>query len=539
MSRTTFFTAADTRYEMFVLPYIVSALFHNSDARVEVCLQDVSGFRSSNERALDILREHLGEDRILLRGARWAGIPPNSVRFLETPREITKFTYIGDIDILILEAVTDIHLDRMIRHGLPYSNEVRKGRRALSGLHFTRSDAYYPVTVPEGADPRRDEELLYALVTARGWGTPPPGVLRGVHGYHMSPNRAPLPALVGGKRTLDWGLSKPKHFNAYRELVGSPVWQRLVPYFDRKYRLLLGLTDLGVAHHHPEYRLTHGQVDPLVTNVELIRRIVQGDFSPRQPTPKPQVDDAGQRIQELRLALGELQKRVTGMSDALVAERRRATAAEHHAAVTEQSASQRAEIAALRAQASVLEREDRALRETAQALLSTLDKAQTRLAETRVRLSGIAQARKSLRGELQKRGRLLARVRSDLKAAQKRTVDLRRSIRALARDKQTLRGELERDRQTLRAETARNKAALERNRRLEHLLDHLNDGLVAIVTSRRWRWGGALTWPRRVLARTKQPPAAPHAMLRLVSEHRRQRSQGLSESPGTLAEGEP
>ena len=520
MSRTTFFTAADTRYEIFVLPYIVSALYHNSDARVEVCLQDVGAFRSSNERALGILREHFGEDRILLRGARWAGIPPNSVRFLETPREITEFTYIGDIDILILEAVTDIHIDRMARHGLPYSNEVRKGRLALSGLHFTRSDAYYPVRLPDGADPRRDEELLYALVTARGWGTPPPGVLRGVHGYHMSPRRAPLPApSVRGKRALDWGLSKPKHFNAYREFMRSPVWLQLVPYFDRQYWLLLGLMDLGLAHHRPEYGPNRDHVESLLTNVDLIQGIVQNDVSRRQPPPARRTDDADHLTHELKAMLGELRKRASDMGDALVAEPERAAVAEQLAVVTERSAAHQAELAALRARASVLERENEALLGAVHGLPSMLEKAQTQLAEARARLSVVANSRKSLRGELQKRGRLLARVRSDLQAARKRAADLRRSIQTL-----------ERDRRTLRAESARTRTVLERNRRLERLLDHLNEGLVAVAASRRWRWGGALTWPHRLLSRAK-PPAAPDAMLRLVSEHRQQRSPDPDESP--------
>lgn len=518
MSRTTFFTAADKRYEMFVLPYIVSTLYHNPDARVEVCLQDASGFRSTNERALDILAEHFGEDRILLRNARWTDIPPHSVRFLETPKVMTEFTYIGDIDILILEAVTDIHIDRMARHGLPYSNEIRKGRKALSGLHFTRSDAYYPVTLPNGADPGRDEELLYALVTARGLGTPPQGVLRGVHGYHMSPKRAPLGAMVGGKRALDWGLSKRKHFKAYREFVCSPVWQRLLPYFERRYRLLLSLMDLGLARHHPAYRPSRDQVESLLTDADLIRRMVHDDASPDR-SPTPQADDATHLTHELKVALDGLQERAGGIGDALLAERQRSALAEQLAVVTEQSTLDRIEIAALRTRAFLLERENEALLGTVQALPSTLEQAQARLADARVRLSVIANSRKSLRGELQNRGRLLARVRSDLRAAQKRTVDLRRRIR-----------ELERDRRTRRVESARNKAIVERNHQLERLLDCLNEGLVAVIASRRWRWGGALTWPRRLLSRAK-PPAAPDTMLRLVSEHRQQRSPDLGKPP--------
>ena len=519
MSRTTFFTAADRRYEMFVLPYIVSTLAHNADARVEVCLQDVSAFRSRSERALHILGEYFGEDRILLRSARWTGIPPNSVRFLETPKKITEFTYIGDIDILVLEAITDIHIDRMNRHGLPYSNEIRSGREALSGLHFTRSDAYYPITLPDDVDLRRDEELLYALVTARGWGTPPKGMLRGVHGYHMSPKRSPLSALVRGKRTLDWGLSKPKHFNAYRDLIRSSVWQRLVPYFDRQYRLLLGLMDLGLAQHHPEYLPSGDQVGALLTNTDLVRLIVQKDASQRVAPPTPQADDVRHMISELKVGLSELQNGARGVADALEAERRRAAVAEQRAIDTEQDAAHQAELATLHARASSLERENEALRETFQALPSLLDTARERLADAKVGLALLSSSRKSLRDELRRRGRLLGRARSELHAARKRTVELRRRIRTL-----------ERDGQTLRVEAARSKSVLETNRRLERLLDYLNDGLRAVVASRRWRLGGVLTLPRQMHKRVKSP-TAPETMLRLLSEHRQQRASDAGESP--------
>ena len=74
----------------------------------------------------------------------------------------------------------------------------------------------------------------------------------------------------------------------------------------------------------------------------------------------------------------------------------------------------------------------------------------------------------------------------------------------------------------LRFESAKSKAIRKQNRLLEGLLERLNDGLHAVVASRRWRWGGALTLPRRLLSRSK-PPSAPDAMLELLAEYRRNR----------------
>ena len=258
--RTTFFTSANRPYEFFVLPYVTAALVHNDDARVEVCLEDSSRFRQANEEALAVLEDGFGKSRFHFRDSeRTAQIPakvsPNSVRFIEVPEVMTTFTYIGDIDILCLESVADRHLKRMEQTGRPYCNVLRPGRQALSGLHFTRSDAFYPQHLPDDADFRRDEYLLYEIAVAKGLDLPAADELwRPIHGYHLSLNRAPLDK-------VGWSVTDRRYFNAYKELRKHPVWRGVLPHFDSKYALLLGLVDLAaeqVAREHalefaPEY----------------------------------------------------------------------------------------------------------------------------------------------------------------------------------------------------------------------------------------------------------------------------------------------
>ena len=277
MSRTTFFTVALGQYELFVLPYIASALTHNEDADVEICLQDSGGFQRANATALGLLAEFFGDDRFRLRGITMSGVPPSSVRFLEVPSVMTEFTYIADIDILILESVSTIHIRRMARQGLPYSNMLRPGRQALSGLHFTRSDAYYPVMTPAHTKLDRAEYLLYDLVAGRGWGTPPHERRPGVHGYHLSPNRSPVSLIVDGRRAPSWGLDRSSsHFLAYRSFMETPIWRALLPHLDSRYLQLLGLLDLGLALHHSEYGLSPGQpVGFLLKSRSLVRNIVE------------------------------------------------------------------------------------------------------------------------------------------------------------------------------------------------------------------------------------------------------------------------
>lgn len=272
--RTTFFTCANRAYELYVLPYITSVLVHNDDARVEVCLESSNRFAEHNTEALDVLEHGFG-GRFHLRNASTssASASPNSVRFLEVPDVMLPYTYIGDIDVLCLETVSEQHIRRMDHTGLPYSNVLRPGKTALSGLHFTRSEAFYPQSLPADADLQRDEYLLYQLVVSRGCALPDPDDRwRPLHGYHMSLNRAPLSAPGKGPgwrakvayrrpiwdprrwRRATIGLlageslaGSGRRFEAYKRLRRNEVWQEVGKHFDHRYVSMLGLLDLALA----------------------------------------------------------------------------------------------------------------------------------------------------------------------------------------------------------------------------------------------------------------------------------------------------
>ena len=277
MIRTTLFTYADPLYELFVLPYIVTALIYNDDVRVEICVDDAEDFNCSHAQGFEILARHFGNDRFMVRDAeKTLGVSPNSVRFLESPRIMTEFTYIGDIDILILESISSLHMARIEQSGIPYSNIKRPGQDRLTGLHFTRSDAYYPVKPPPDADRVLDEHLLYKMVLARGHPLPPKKWTRPIHGYHISPNRSPLRRIVDGKQTPHWAIGNPAHVEAYQSLQKQAIWKSIYPCFDRRYRLLLGLLDLALSSKYGGYKMNeNGQVTGLLTDLPLIKNIVE------------------------------------------------------------------------------------------------------------------------------------------------------------------------------------------------------------------------------------------------------------------------
>ena len=279
MISTTIFSSANELYEMYVLPYVVSALIHNPDARVEICLTDASSFMDRNHAGVDILHDHFARDRVLFRNIdTGVGAPPNSVRFLETPQIHTEYTYIGDIDILILEQISPLHIRRMSQASLPYSNVLRPGRQALTGLHFTRTDFHYPAPPPPDVKLNLDEELLYTLVFSKGVGFPPPSWLRPIHGFHLSPNRSPIPYDAPNQRTPNWGImtSSRKSLATYENLTDHPTWQAIYPCFDRRYRLLLALLELALAHQHPSHQVNrNGEIMPLLTDIQFVNNIVR------------------------------------------------------------------------------------------------------------------------------------------------------------------------------------------------------------------------------------------------------------------------
>jgi hypothetical protein len=248
---TTFFTACDRAYEPFVAPYAASVLLHNDDALVEICVEDPRQFLLTQENAVATLNRHF-PDRFHIRSGNFTGIRPGSVRFLETPRRMSEYTYIGDVDILVLDRdITAMHLNRMKRTGLPYSNIVREGTERLSGLHFTRSKNYYPVREPDPSAMRgTEEDLLYKLIAARGIGLPTADHRwRPVHGIHISLNRAPYRSHADNRP--DWGV-RDHYLTPYLALWSNAAWLDVAPHFHPAYQMALLILEAAIQARHPE-----------------------------------------------------------------------------------------------------------------------------------------------------------------------------------------------------------------------------------------------------------------------------------------------
>ena len=221
MIRTNFFTACNGLYKEFIPLFILSHLYHNENCFVEIGVDTM--LKPEILKSLQVLNNFypnkfsihvIDFGPININGKKYNSIP-NTIRFFTTPKNKSEYVYISDIDIICLQKeLTDIHVNDMVRTGLPYSNIVRPvkdeshSHRRLSGLHFTPYDNYYPLpdytNLCQQGLLQHDEVFLYELVKKRHPNFLIDNSYRPVHGIHVSPNRHPT-------GSMNWGMTNWKN----------------------------------------------------------------------------------------------------------------------------------------------------------------------------------------------------------------------------------------------------------------------------------------------------------------------------------------
>lgn len=130
-------------HEPFLVPFAYFALSSHPDGFVEIVVADPARYQKAYARDLQVLGEHAG--RFLVRGMV---VPINgkhslgTYRFFEHPTVHAKYTWIGDIDVMLLENVIPKQL-KSWTHGLPYNNFRRPNSERLTGVHFVETERYF------------------------------------------------------------------------------------------------------------------------------------------------------------------------------------------------------------------------------------------------------------------------------------------------------------------------------------------------------------------------------------------------------------
>lgn len=208
-----FYTCANQKYFEFAILYPLFVLQRNPEAVVEIGICNLKKFKKKYAHLIDFYNKAYPK-KILFSSIYAGNILPNSIRFLTQPHLKSRYVYIGDVDILILENILASHLDNIAKHNLDFSNICRPGTRKLSGLHFIEYDKMYPVKIPFGINlhKKNDEDLLYLLMKNKGLRIPDEQkcTYRPTHGLHVSYfSRPPLPTLT----TLDNKAAYPAWYS--------------------------------------------------------------------------------------------------------------------------------------------------------------------------------------------------------------------------------------------------------------------------------------------------------------------------------------
>lgn len=235
------YTCVDEKYYWAGILFPIYALTTNPNALVEVGITNWNSFKRQYPLLIDYYEKNYS-GRIMFSEIPETGIGLGSARFIIQPYFKSKYIYIGDADILILEDILNPHLNHIKCENIDFSNIVRKtgdaNNKKLTGLHFIEYKKMFPTVIPDNLIKKGeifslcDENLLYILMKNRGYRFPDKNdVFRPIHGYHVSfYNRPPLPSLTTNDSMTDYPSwfekdkthkIKEHYIRLYREIRNS------------------------------------------------------------------------------------------------------------------------------------------------------------------------------------------------------------------------------------------------------------------------------------------------------------------------------
>ena len=222
-------------YERMLVPFAYFALANHPEGFVEMVVVDPDKFQETYRSELEHLRRLYPQ--FLLRPMQNkpnGKHKPNTHRFFEVPETPATYTYIMDVDVMLMEDVVAPY-EQFWPSTLPINNIVRNGTRRLSGMHMVRSELYFTDKLRRLQQriycfPRQthtnDEEVLYLM--AKNCHPLPPRSFqwRPVLGIHFSPNRGPGKGMKL-KTSTRYADAFKQHAEQQPELFAFPCFQFL------------------------------------------------------------------------------------------------------------------------------------------------------------------------------------------------------------------------------------------------------------------------------------------------------------------------
>jgi len=184
-------------YEALLPPFTFFALKSNPNAFVELVVRDPHAFLEAHGKALDGIASICGK-HFMVRQFQHAQNKhiPNVYRFFEVPEVKATYTFITDVDIVVLDNIVAAYAPKWEGNIRPYINFVRPKAHRLTGVHFVHTERYYTnkmldmqLAYYEQNKADNDEIVLYKLCARAHSILAKEHQWRKIGGIHFSPNR--------------------------------------------------------------------------------------------------------------------------------------------------------------------------------------------------------------------------------------------------------------------------------------------------------------------------------------------------------------
>jgi len=138
-------TAISKLYEDFLAPFVLFTLSHNPNSFIEIVVEDKDEFENKYEKQMASVKEIVGTSFSVRNFQReFNHHHPAVYRYFEVPEMRGKYTYIIDVDIMLLEDILPHYLANWPDPSLPYNNAIRRGgTKRITGVHFMETEKYF------------------------------------------------------------------------------------------------------------------------------------------------------------------------------------------------------------------------------------------------------------------------------------------------------------------------------------------------------------------------------------------------------------